>query len=93
MSALKELTNSLVAVKEIIKLEATYSDPPPLANRHLAYGLRGAATVLTLASFEAFLGSLFEKELDRIIASGLPLRDCVERLRVEAIFSSLDLAM
>lgn len=93
MSALKDFKSSLTAVRELIGLEAGYGDPPDPGDRDVAYGLRGAATVLTLACFESFLSSLFEEELDRVVATRLPLRCYADKLRVEAIFSSLELAM
>lgn len=93
MSALKDLRNSLISVNGLINLEGRYSDPPSLNDREIAFGLRGAITVLTLACFEGFISSLFEEELDRIIGSRIPLRFYNDKLRVEAIFSSLELAM
>lgn len=93
MSALKDFKNSLIAVKELIRLEAGYSDPPSPGDRDVAYGLRGATIVLTLACFESFLSSLFEEELDRVVTARVPLKFYTDKLRVEATFSSLELAM
>jgi RiboL-PSP-HEPN len=93
MPAITELKNSLATVKQLIHLESKYADPPDPVDRDAAYGLRGAATVLTLACFEAFLSSLFEEELERVNTSHLPLKNYNERFRVEAVFATLDLAM
>ena len=93
MPALKDFKSSLTAVRELMRLEACYNDPPDPSDRDVAYGLRGAATVLTLACFESFLSSLFEEEFDRVVAMRVPLRFYADKLRVEAIFSSLELAM
>lgn len=93
MTALADFNSSLSAVKELIRLESGYADPPDPTDRDAAYGLRGGATVLTLACFESFLSSLFEEELDRIVASSVPLRYYKDKLQVEAVYSSLELAL
>ncbi|MFD1148084.1 HEPN domain-containing protein [Saccharothrix hoggarensis] len=93
MSALSDLATSLDQVREIVRLEAGYSDPPGPSELAAVSGLRGAATVLTVASFEAFLRSCFEEQLDRIVKSGIPLSSYSDDLHAGAIFASLELAM
>lgn len=93
MSALKDLDVSLDQVRAIVALEAAYSDPPKLDDFAAVYGLRGAATVLTVASFEAFLRSCFEEQLDRIVQAGIPMSSYSDDLHAGAIFASLELAM
>lgn len=93
MGALSNLATSLDQVREIIKLESTYSDPPDSGDMAAVLGLRGGATVLTVASFEAFLRSCFEEELDRIVRAGFTLSKYSEDLHAGAIFASLELAL
>jgi hypothetical protein len=93
MSALSDLHQALDAVEALIVLEAAYTDPPAPEDRPAAYALRGACTVLTVGCFEQFLRSLFEEEMDRLVSSSIPLSNFPERLRVEASYASLELAM
>ena len=90
MAALQDLQGSIRAVRALINLEAVYEDPPKPEERDTVAGLRGAIIVLVLASFEGFLGTLFEEELDRIVDAKVPLTFYTEELQASAIFASLE---
>jgi hypothetical protein len=77
----------------LIGLESVYPDPPGDTDLPRVSALRGACVVLTVAAFEKFLRDLFEEELDRIRAAGVPASSLPQKLQVEAAFASLELAM
>jgi hypothetical protein len=93
MSAVQELAESLMSARALITLEQSYQDPPSLTDRPTVLALRGSCVLLTVASFEQFLKTLFEEELDKIIASKTPLSLLPEKFRIEAYYASLDLAL
>ncbi|SEM14698.1 HEPN domain-containing protein [Streptacidiphilus jiangxiensis] len=93
MSSLPNLDSSLLSVKALISLESVYLDPPEDREIATVSALRGACTVLTVAAFEKFLRDLFEEELDRIRAAGVPAALLPQKLRVEASFASMELAI
>jgi hypothetical protein len=93
MSALSNLAVSLDQVREIIKLESAYHDPPGAGEASVVWGLRGGATVLTVACFESFLRACFEEEIDRIVRAGFSLSKYSDDLHVGAVYASLELAM
>lgn len=93
MVSFSDLDDSLNAVTSLITLESGYADPPLADDRQTAFALRGACVVLTTAAFESFLRSLFEEQLQKIKAQHVPLVHFPEKLRVEAVYASLDLAM
>ncbi|MEV6629293.1 HEPN domain-containing protein [Actinoplanes sp. NPDC051470] len=80
-------------VRALAALESAYDDPPLPVDRPVCFGLRGACTVLTVASFESFLRALFEEELDRLKRERIPLVHYGDGLRTAAIYASLELAM
>jgi hypothetical protein len=93
MTSLDILRESLDGVRSLIGLEESFEDPPGPEHRLAAFALRGACTVLTVASLEAFLRNLFEEQLDRLGRQNVPLAHFPQRLRAEAIYASLELAM
>jgi hypothetical protein len=92
-NALESLKSSLSTVRELHNLESKFPDPPPPHLQNLSQGLRGGAIVLTLASFEGFLGELFEEELSRVQAEGIPLVHYAEKFQVNSAFLSLSYAV
>ncbi|GGP61665.1 HEPN domain-containing protein [Streptomyces abikoensis] len=94
MSASLELLDSnLLSVRALISLESVYADPPKERELPTVSALRGACTVLTVAAFEKFLRDVFEEELDHIRQAGIAASALPTKLRVEAAFASLELAI
>ncbi|MDT6986628.1 HEPN domain-containing protein [Streptomyces lusitanus] len=93
MGALATFHAGAQAVQALISLESVYPDPPDSIEMPKVSALRGACTVLTVASFEKFLRDLFEEELDRIRAAKIPMGLLPKKLQVEASFASLELAI
>ena len=61
--ALIEFKESMQSVKEILKIEATFNDPPTPLEVNAVLGLRGSASILMVAIFEFFMRRLFEEKL------------------------------
>lgn len=94
-TALADFRASLSIAQEVLKLEASYSDPPGPGDALIVQGLRGGATVLMVAAFEDFLQSAFLEHLSRLDGIPPPVRLAVlpDVLQVTSIFSSLDRAL
>jgi len=94
--AFGQFEESLNMVKELIKLDMKYyQNPPRIDEQATVRGLRGAAAVLVVASFENFLRQAIEEYLtslsskhDKLSFDKLP-----EKLRVSHVYNALDRAM
>lgn len=93
MTAQSELVESLSSVRALIALESKYDDPPSDNDRSVVYALRGSCILLSVASFEQYLKSLFEEQLQKLVDNGVTLSRAPEKLRVEAYWASLELAL
>ncbi|MFF9840668.1 HEPN domain-containing protein [Streptomyces sp. NPDC013740] len=93
MGALSTFDAGAHSVKALISLESVYPDPPNDLDMPKVSALRGACTVLTVASFEKFLRDLFEEELDRLRVAQISMSALPRKLQVEASFASLELAL
>ncbi|MDH6224709.1 HEPN domain-containing protein [Streptomyces sp. MJP52] len=93
MAALVTFYSGAQSVQALISLESVYPDPPDNIDFAKVLALRGACTVLTVASFEKFLRDLFEEELDRLRTAKIPMGLLPKKLQVEASFASLELAL
>ncbi|MER5292573.1 HEPN domain-containing protein [Streptomyces pharetrae] len=93
MGALATFDAGAHSVQALISLESIYPDPPDSLELPKVSALRGACTVLTVASFEKFLRDLFEEELDRLRAAKVSMSSLPRKLQVEASFASLELAL
>ncbi|WP_432026977.1 HEPN domain-containing protein [Streptomyces sp. 1222.5] len=93
MGALATFHAGAQAVQALIALESVYPDPPDSLELPKVSALRGASTVLTVASFEKFLRDLFEEELDRLRTAKISMSLLPKKLQVEASFASLELAL
>ncbi|WP_259402014.1 HEPN domain-containing protein [Microbispora sp. H10670] len=91
--ALATLEAGAQSVRALIGLESIYPDPPDSLDLPIVSALRGACTVLTVASFEKFLRDLFEEQLDRLRTAKVPMQALPKKLQVEASFASLELAL
>ncbi|MFJ4692795.1 HEPN domain-containing protein [Streptomyces sp. NPDC088766] len=93
MGALATFDAGAKSVQALISLESVYPDPPDNLDFPKVSALRGACTVLTVASFEKFLRDLFEEELDRLRIAKISVSSLPKKLQVEASFASLELAL
>ncbi|MFJ3764936.1 HEPN domain-containing protein [Streptomyces sp. NPDC090082] len=93
MGALATFDAGAQSVQALISLESVYPDPPDRRDFPKVSALRGACTVLTVASFEKFLRDLFEEELDRLRVANISMSSLPRKLQVEASFASLELAI
>ena len=74
-----------------MRLERQYRNPPPAKVRTVVEGLRGGATILMVAAFEAFLRGTLEEHVSRIVSikKTVVLDDLPESMRVHSVFTTL----
>lgn len=94
-TALAEFRASLRLAEELMRVERSYRNPPPLSDRKVVEALRGASAVLMVGAFELFLKSAVEEHLAKITALDPPpsLDALPDNIRVHSVYSTLELAM
>lgn len=82
-----DLSRSLLAVETQL-----YSDPPSTADQITVQALRGAASILMVASFEQFITDLMDKRLTPLATSParVVFEDLPERMRNHSVFTTLE---
>jgi len=94
-STLTNFRQTLRVVRRLLVLERQYRDPPRPAEADAVRGLRGGAAVLMVAAFENFMRETFEEQVVRL--GGRPPKvefdKLPDRIRVAAVFRTLELAM
>lgn len=93
--ALGSFREALRRVLLLLRLEREYKEPVAASELPLVEGLRGAAIVLMLAAFEAFLRDVFEERVDQLAVPPRPIRfaDLPERMKTTCVYGLLDASM
>ncbi|HWB11843.1 MAG TPA: HEPN domain-containing protein [Gemmataceae bacterium] len=93
--ALDNFIASLGIAEQLTELERVYDNPPRKADEAKVAGLRGAAAVLMVASFEAFIKAAIVEHLSELTVQPpkVPFTNLPEKMRVNSVFYCLDAAI
>jgi hypothetical protein len=93
--ALNDFKVSLKQTEALIAREKRFDDPPHPRSEDAVLALRGAATVLMVATFERFLRDVVAEQVGKLATRPPPLAfaDLPEKLRTSSVFVSLERAM
>jgi hypothetical protein len=94
-AALDDFRASLAITRELLRIEEEFDDPPRSTDSLAVQGLRGGATVLTVAAFEDFMEAMFLEQLGALDGSPppIPLDSLPFALQFENMHSSLNRAL
>jgi len=93
--AFQNFKESLSAAEELLKIEKTnYKNPPRQGEQKAVQGLRGAVSVLVVASFEQFLKDSIEEHLSKLTTHPpVHISKLPDGMRLCSTYNTLDYAM
>ncbi len=91
-AALADFKATLKQTDALIARERRFDDPPKPHSQDAVLALRGAATVLMVATFERFLRDAVAEHVGKLATRPppLPFNDLPEKLRTSSVFISLE---
>ena len=93
--AFEDFKESLSVAEELLQIEKTkYKNPPRQGEQKAVQGLRGAVSVLVVASFEQFLKDSIEEHLSKLTTHPpVHISKLPDVMRIRNTYNTLELAM